>query len=99
MERQSKREAVVVDNTADQKVLTSVQQTSASSETPSISTVAGSTMMATKGTKMASKGIVKTVEDFEESKSMTLPIFSNQKDILNQARKSSQLRAGFATGK
>ena len=45
-------------------------------------------MMATKGTmsgntKMTSKGINKTVEDYEESKSMTLPIFSNQKDVLN----------------
>ena len=30
---------------------------------------------------------------------MTLPIFSNQKDVLNQARKSSQLRGGFNTTK
>jgi hypothetical protein len=79
IDRQNKREAVA----AEKKAIAAVQQTSVTSETPSVSTAAGSSMMATKGTTKIQKGIVKTVEDYEESKSMSLPIFSNQKDILN----------------
>ena len=46
IDRQNKREAVA----AEKKALAAVQQTSVTSETPSVSTAAGSSMMATKGT-------------------------------------------------
>ena len=71
---------MAVEKTSEKKGLTTTQQTSNTSETPSLSTAAGSTMV-TKGTMNGGtkiqKGIVKTVEDYEEPKSMTLPIFSN----------------------
>ena len=49
IDRQNKREAVAAEKAAEKKALAAVQQTSTTSETPSVSTAAGSSMMASKG--------------------------------------------------